>query len=134
MTAPDLWSQRSVGIKLWGLAQDPHGIALTFPSLSEANAKGDAHGRHQFFQEHQLHLLKLMTEDDEWDDVLHDFVTELGGAKQLLQRIQALDPKRYWVVINIPTSDAWCGNGHRLSRHTLALLNDLNTDLSINYF
>lgn len=134
MTTPDLWSQRSVGIKLWGLAQDPHTIAATFPTLAEAHAKGEPHGRHNVFQEHQLHLLKRMTDDDEWDDVLQDFVAELGGVSQLLQRIQALAPKRYWVVINIPASDVWCGNGHRLAKHTLALLHDLNTDLSINYF
>lgn len=134
MKEKSLWAQRSVGIKLWGFDKDPYEISKTLNALSEPKAKGEPHGSKNTFKENQLHIVKLISDEGVWDDALDDLVAALGGVDEILEMINSINPKKYFVVINIPTVDAWCGNGNHISKETIEILHKLRVNVSFNYF
>ncbi len=134
MNEKSLWAQRSVGIKLWGFEKDPYEISKTLKVLCEPKSKGEPHGSKSTFKENQLHILRLIPEQGAWDDELNFLVDSLGGVDQISEMIKSINPKNYFVVINIPTTDAWCGNGNHLSTETIEILHKLKANVSFNYF
>jgi len=134
MREKSLWAQRSIGIKLWGFDQDPYEISKALKVLSDPVAKGEPHGSKSTFKENQIHILKLISEDDCWDESLSDLVSALGGIDEILEMVKSIQPKSYFIVINIPTSDAWCGNCNHLSQATIEILHKLKANVSLNYF
>ncbi len=134
MIEKSLWAQRSIGIKLWGFEKDPYEISKTLNVLSEPKSKGEPHGSKSTFKENQLHILRLISDEDAWDDALLDLVAALGGIDEVLEIIKSINPKNYFVVINIPTTDAWCGNGNHISKETIEILHKLKVNVSFNYF
>ena len=134
MNNKNLWAQRSVGIKLWSFDADPYGLSKSLNVLSSPSAKGEPHGTKNTFKENQLHILKLIDEDSRWGEALMELISELGGVKEVLKLIESVQPKSYFIVINIPTSDAWSGNGNYFSKETISVLHNLNTSISFNYF
>jgi hypothetical protein len=134
MSEKSLWAKRSIGIKLWGFEKDPYEISKTLKVLCDPVAKGEPHGSKSTFKENQLHVLKSISEEESWDESLNDLVAALGGVDGILEMVKSIQPKNYFVVINIPTTDAWCGNGNHLSKATIETLHKLNTNVSLNYF
>jgi hypothetical protein len=134
MKEKSLWAQRSIGIKLWGFEKDPYEISKTLKALCDPVAKGELHGSKSTFKENQLHVLKLISEEESWDESLSDLVAALGGVDGILEMLKSIQPKSYFIVINIPTTDAWCGNGNHLSMETIETLYKLKTNVSLNYF
>ncbi|RYY74192.1 MAG: hypothetical protein EOO52_15120 [Gammaproteobacteria bacterium] len=134
MSEKSLRAKRSIGIKLWGFEKDPYEISKTLKVLCDPVAKGEPHGSKSSFKENQLYVLKLISEDESWDESLNNLVAALGGVDGILEMVKSIQPKNYFVVINIPTTDAWCGNGNHLSKATIETLHKLKTNVSLNYF
>jgi len=134
MTDKNLWAQRSIGIKLRGFEKDPYEISKSLKALSDPAAKGEPHGLKNHFKENQIHILRLISEEESWDESFIELVSTLGGVSEILKMVNSIQPKSYFVVINIPTSDAWCGNGSHFSKETIEILHKLKTNVSFNYF
>jgi len=134
MTMADLWYERSVGIKLRGVEQDPHELSKKYSVLSESNAKGEAHGTKNTFKENQIHFVKLVEEDGYWGDELVDLINSFGGIHELKSIVESISPKQLLVVINKPKSDIEDGHSNDLSKESLQVLCELNCDISFNFF
>ncbi|TYK64202.1 hypothetical protein [Colwellia echini] len=129
----DLWNQRSVGLKFWGFDSDPYELANQFRVMSEANAIGEPHGLKNKFKENQVYLAKQLSKDEFWGDALLELIKDLGGIKNILSTIGSIQPKNYFIVINIPVSDNFNGSGNDISKQCVKVLAKLNCDISFNY-
>ncbi len=130
----DLWFERSVGIKLRGVEQDPHEFSKKYSVLSESSAKGEAHGTKSTFKENQIHFVKLVEEDGYWGDELVDLISSFGGIYELKPIVESISPKQLLVVINKLKSDIEDGHSNDLSKESLQILCELNCDISCQFF
>lgn len=130
----ELWRERSVGIKLWGFEENPYDLSKKINMLSDANAKGEPHGLKNTYPENQIHIIKIMDEDDSWGDSLEVLIEELGGVKEIKKLVNTVKPKNYFIIINKPISDFEYQQSNDLSKESVKLLNELDCNVSINFF
>ena len=130
----DHWHKRSVGIKLWGFEADPYILSSKISAITDPIAKGEPHGSKNFYKENLLYILKLLNENEYWGDTFLELIDSIGGIAVLSSLIEAVNPRSYFVVINLPKSDVLSGGGNHLSKEATTAISNLDCDVQINYF
>lgn len=130
----DLWYKRSVGIKLWGVKNDPHEVSKSLNALSRCKVKGDPWGKRNVYPENQMHIIKLLEYDDSWGDGFESLISDLGGVDFVKKLIVDMEPKKVLAIINLPIDDYKHQKSNDLSKESIFLLHKLSCNLTFNFF